>query len=247
VVEALRQQLQRLEIARRTDATPFSSGCAGLDRTLPGRGLHRGTLVEYLAEAGSGAAALALIAGREACRDGGAMVVVDMHPRATARAAFYPPAAANLGVQLERLVLVRPRTQKDFRWALNQSLSCQGVGAVICWPERLDSKTFRQWQLAAENAGTVGLMIRPNGVRGQPSWSDLQLLVETLPVVPSAAAPATTARRLRVEIIRCRNGNPGSIVELELDDETGTLQESRTVCVASAMAIATAAKQASGA
>ena len=91
----------------------------------------------------------------------------------------------------------------------------------------------------------MGLLLRPPSVRGQPTWSDLQLLVETLPAatLPTAAAIAG----LRVEIVRCRNGNAGASVELELDDETGTLQESRAMCVASAMAVAAGANQSSGA
>ena len=206
----------------------FQAGCDALDCVLPGRGFHRGTLIEYLAEIGSGAVALSLIAAREACREGGALVVMDRENT------FHPPAAANLGVDLANVVFVRPRTRKDYLWALNQSLSCQGVGAVVCWPDKLDSRAFRQLQLAAESCGTTGLFLRPPSVRGHPAWSELQLLVETLPA-------ATQHRRLRVEIVRCRNGNAGASVEVELDDETGTLQESRALCVASAMGAAAGA------
>ena len=80
--------------------------------------------------------------------------------RSIASRTFYPPAAANLGIELANVFFVRPPSRKDFVWALNQSLSCQGVGAVVCWPKRLDSNTFRQLQLAAENAGTLGLLFR---------------------------------------------------------------------------------------
>jgi protein ImuA len=199
-----------------------------------GRGFHRGTLIEYLAEVGSGAVALSLIAAREACREGGALVLMDREN------VFHPPAAANLGVDLANVVFVRPRTRNDYLWALNQSLSCQGVGAVVCWPDKLDSRAFRQLQLAAESCGTTGLFLRPPSVRGHPVWSELQLFVETLPA-------ASQHRRLRVEIVRCRNGNPGASVEVELDDETGTLQESRALCVASAMGATASAHQPSGA
>jgi hypothetical protein len=210
-----------------------------LDRILPGQGLHRGTLIEYLAEIGSGAAALALIAARQACCEGGALVLVDRSR------SFHPPAAANLGVDLASVVFVQPRTKKDYLWALNQSLSCQGVGAVVCWPEKLDSRAFRQLQLAAESCATTGLFLRPPSVRGHPTWSELQLLVDALPA--AALTAAAMHRRLRVEVVRCRNGNPGASVELELDDETGTLQESRALCVAPAMAVAAGAHQSSGA
>jgi hypothetical protein len=120
---------------------------------------------------------------------------------------FYPLAGALHGI------LIHPQTQQDELWALNQSLACQGVGAVLCWPRKLDDRAFRSLQLAAERGGSVGLLIRPVSVRGQPSWADVQLLVE--------AMPGGRARRLKVELVRCRNGKAGAAVEVELDDETG--------------------------
>jgi protein ImuA len=195
IVAALRQQLHRWE---GSDKPTFPSGLEGI---LPD-GFHRGTLVEYLADCGSGATALALIAAGEACREGQALVVIDRERR------FYPLAGAM------NSILIRPQTQKDELWAMNQSLDCQGVGAVLCWPSKLDDRAFRSLQLAAERGGSVGLMVRPVSVRSQPSWSDVQLLVESL--------PGGRTRRLRIEIVRCRKGSTGAR-EVELDDESRTL------------------------
>jgi protein ImuA len=218
VLKELQEQLDRLEHDRRSLGDAVSSGCRELDGLL---NLRRGTLVEYLADAGSGAMTLALITAREACREGGSFIVTDP--------LFYPPAASNLGVDSANVIFVRPGTRKDFLWALNQSLNCNGVGAVLCQPEKLDDRSFRGLQLAAERGGAMGLFIRPMSARGQPTWSEVQLLVETLPAI-------NAHRRLRVEVVRCRNGKVGASVELDLDDENGTLQESHFVHLASSMA-----------
>ncbi len=186
--------------------------------------------MEYLTDQAAGALALALIAAREACRESGALVVVDRARQ------FYPPAAANLGIDLTNTIFCRPRTQKDQLWALNQALVCQGVGAVLCQPAGLDDRAFRALQLAAETAGTVGLFVRPTRVRGQPAWSEMQLLVEALPA-------ARHSRRLRIELVRCRNTSARKSIELELNDETDTLQESRHVRVAPTVAPAAVAKR----
>jgi hypothetical protein len=45
---------------------------------------------------------------------------------------------------------------------------------------------------------------------------------------------------LRIEVIRCRGGQPGASVELELDDETGTIHNPRPLHLASALARAKA-------
>src|SRR5688572_3687820 len=102
LVAALRQQLVRWEGADRP-AFP-----CGLEDILPG-GLRRGTLVEYLADCGSGAAGLSLVAARQACREERAFVVVDRERQ------FYPPAAANFGIA-GSTIFIHPQTQKDELW-----------------------------------------------------------------------------------------------------------------------------------
>lgn len=224
VVAALRQQMVRCEGGHRP------AFLSGLEDILPD-GLHRGTLVEYLADDGSGATSLALVAAREACREGRTFVVVDREQR------FYPPAAANFGVG-GNVIFIHPQTRKDELWALNQSLSCPGVGAVLGWPSQLDDRTFRALQLAAERGRAVGLFVRPTSVRCQPSWSEVQLLVEALPGVRT--------RRLRVEVVRCRNGISGASMEVELDDEAGILQKSRAMHLAAELAVAKVVRRSPG-
>src|SRR5829696_2930967 len=98
-VSGLRRQLGHWQAtAEAGDAAVFSCGAAAVDRLLPGGGLQHGMLIEWLAGAngavGSGAATLGLLGAREACQEGGALVVID---RAQT---FYPPAAAAWGIDL---------------------------------------------------------------------------------------------------------------------------------------------------
>lgn len=226
LLRLLQQKLLAWEADCRPGAATFSTGCEAMDRILPGNGLHRAAIVEYVAKAGSGATVLSLIAAREACRDGGAFVVVDRSRR------FNPPAAANVGIDLGNTIFVRPRTRKDELWALIQALRCQGVGAVLAWPEKLDSREFRALQLASEAGGGVGIFLRPTSVRGLPSWSKVQMLVEALPSL-------SALRRLRTEVLRCRNGQAGQSIEVEVDDETGSVRESCAVSLPSSMVSST--------
>src|SRR5262245_49348177 len=101
IVRRLREQLGRREAATLgEDINVFSSGAAALDRLLPGGGLRHGMLVEWLAaSSGSGAVTLSLLAAREACRQGGVLVVIDRERT------FYPPAAAAWGIDLSRLIV----------------------------------------------------------------------------------------------------------------------------------------------
>jgi protein ImuA len=211
LIQALEQQIRRLEGARRRKdpGAAVPSGCAALDRLLPERGFRWGTLVEWLAAVrGTGRETLAWHAVREACREGGTLVILD-HAQT-----FYPPAAARMGIDLDQMIVVRARNQADNVWALDQSLRCPAVAATLAWPEKLDEHTFRRLQLAAEQGGGLGLLMRPESARQEPSWADVRLGVEPLPTAPGAA------RRLRIQLLRSRGGISGRSVEVEIDDET---------------------------
>jgi hypothetical protein len=211
IVAQLQESLERFSRARRGGADPVSTGCAEMDRSLPRGGLSRGTLVEWLSPgAGSGAGSLALAVAREACRDGGPVVVIDRTK------SFYPPAAARAGIDLARLIVVRPENAADEQWALDQSLRSPGVAAVWCRLEKCPPRLGRRLQLAAESGGNLGLLNRPAVARGDPSWAEVRFLVTPL--------VATAGRRLRVELLRLRGNAGGRTWDLELDDETGIVR-----------------------
>ena len=224
IVRALQQQVRRIEGSGHRDVEPLvSSGCTVLDQLLPAGGFRHGTLVEWLSQLeGSGAGTLAAIAAREASRAGGAVVLMDRQRW------FYPPAAAALGIDLENVIVVRATTDQDEIWALDQSLRCPGVAAV--WAslgERIDQRHFRRWQLAAESGGSLGLLLRPATVRGRPSWSHVQLLVEP------RAGQSGHGRVVRVQLTRChgdthRNIHSRATVDLEINDATGTIRQAQS-------------------
>lgn len=155
----------------------IDTGCPGLGRLLPGGGYERGSLVEWFAQRhGSGVSSLSLLAAAPAMKDGKALVVMDW------QGTFYPPSAAALGIDLQRVVVVRPLSREDGWWGLDQALRCPAIGAV--WselPEEMDDRLARRLQLAAEEGGTLGLFVRDIRTRGRPSWADVQWLVRSEP------------------------------------------------------------------
>ena len=239
-LEELRRRIARLETGagRPADGPPVSTGCDILDRLLPERGFRRGSLVEWLSPGeGAGAGTLALLAAREACRHGGLVVVLDR------RREFCPPAAVRLGIEPEQLLVVHADNTADNDWAMDQALRSPAVAAVLAWPSRLDGRTFRRWQLAAEESGCLGLLLRPEAARDEPSWADVRLWVEPLcrqivggdssrrwaelhaQPFPSATGVASynllsSKRLLRIIVLRCRGGTAGRSMDVEFDDET---------------------------
>jgi hypothetical protein len=125
------------------------------------------------------------------------------------------------------LLVVQPATEADNHWTLDQALRCAGVAALLAWPDRLDGRTFRRLQLAAEEGGGLGLLLRTQAAQAEPSWADVRLMVEPLP-----AAETSRGRRLRIDLLRCRHGAGGQSIDVEIDDETHTVHLASPVAAA---------------
>jgi len=219
VVQQLRARLRQMERAgtQPNGAGALSStGIAALD-TLLAAGIFRpGMLVEWIVGGeGSGAARLALPMAGQSLQNGGVLVVIDE------RREFYPPAAVRLGLDLARTIVVRPRSHQETIWALEQALRCPGVAATLCWIGPLPDRLFRRLQLAAEHGARLGLLMRPAEAVKTATWADLRWLVQP---VRNREETNTSGRRLRIELLHCREGTPGGVVHLELDDETGAVR-----------------------
>jgi protein ImuA len=230
IVRELKQRLS--QVAEAGGVGRLSTGCRALDRLLPGAGLRPGTLVEYVsAGAGCGAAWLALLAARHASGAQASVVWIDRQGE------FYPPAAAEVGLDLARLVIVRPACQSDFLWAWDQSLRCPGVAAVVGDVEHVSQRTYRRWQLAAEEGGGLGLLIRPPAAAGQPSWAETRWLVQCRGRGPAVAAGPLARLGVvcwHVELLRCRGLSEPRGVELYYDATTGALRLATELAPASA-------------
>jgi protein ImuA len=218
VVRELAQRLRCLEGAHKQTGA-ISTGIEEMDRLLPAGGLRWGTLLECLTisrksgkpEEGGGAGSLLVRIAARLMQDGRALIVVDPGQE------FYAPAAVAWGVDLRQMIVVRPTDRHDTLWSLEQALRCPGVAACLFRLDRYDGRVLRRLQLAAEAGGGIGLVQCPENARSQPSWADVRLLVQPIPHTQDAPWLSGRRRRLRVELLRCRNGLGGGAVELDVE------------------------------
>lgn len=149
---------------------------------------------------------------------------------------FYPPAAYAVGWNVDRLVLVRPRTPAETLWALEQSLRCPGAGAVLACLDEQTPTIERRLQRATESGGGLGFLLRPESLRRRPSWADLRLGLTPLPTHGGGG------RRWRLELLRARGGLAAPrAAELEWDDATGALSLAAGMVAATRLACAAGA------
>jgi protein ImuA len=159
ILTELRESIRRIERrpARRGGGVPC--GLPEVDAALPG-GFPRGAISELAGGRASGktAVALSLLAslGRE-----------ELFAWVDARGELYPPAAAARGVDLARLLIVRPGAAAGTTaalWAAEALLGSAAFAAVVVdvplrKAERGWDAMARRLQAAAEKGGAVGLWL----------------------------------------------------------------------------------------
>lgn len=209
VVHDLRTQIERIERSthpRREGVTP--SGFPALDALLPGGGFTGGTLVEWIG-AGQGGLTLALlIAARLTHGLGGSRAIALVGDR------IHPPAAAALGVPLERTIVVRPPDARMNLWAWEQSLRCDGIAVTLGRLSEANETVMRRLQQAAAAGGGIGFVVRDKDCQTATMWADLRLRVRP---VPEAEQPGWgEGWRLRVELLRVRGSFAGGSVMIDV-------------------------------
>jgi hypothetical protein len=196
----------------------WSTGRRALDARLPGGGWPAASLVEVLLDAvglqpgaaglgpgaaglGPGAAGLgevqlflpALIECQK--RDGDIPWTVWIAPPHEP----FAPALAQQGVELSRLIVVRPASATEALWAAEQALGSGVCSAVFLWLKGTDDRWLRRLKLAAEAGGALGVLFRPERHRFESSPASLRLLL------------TRGDREPRLEIIKVQGGRPGPV------------------------------------
>jgi protein ImuA len=207
----LQHQIRRWEHRGQQAATnAISTGCDVLDSLFPGGGIRRGSLVEWIGQGeASGAGALSLLVCRQFGRaDRPAILVEGSQP-------VYPVALTALGWNLASLVVVRTHSQRDALWACEESLRCKAVDVVWARVEQLTSLAFRRLQLAAEESGGVGFLVRSAAALKQPSWADVRLLVAPRPT-------GSDSLEFQVSVAYSRGQTMRSTANIAVDGLRGT-------------------------
>jgi protein ImuA len=246
----LRERIRRIErpTAAIHGVLPF--GIAAIDRVLPGGGLARGALHEILGAGGDeedgvlAAAFTAGILGRLGPHStpgmpaqaggrpgapppagegrGGGMVLWCLPHQD-----LYGPGLAAHGLDPARIVLVRAPRDAEILWAMEEGLRAPGIAAVVGEVGTLATVASRRLQLAAERSGIAAFLLRRwrNGgqaarERNLPNAAVTRWRIAALPSSPPWGEPGVGRPRWRVELLRCRGGEPGSW-EVEEADATG--------------------------
>lgn len=221
----LQRQIRQSEYGGRRAADITSTGSTALDELLPCGGVRRGGMIEWIGcTPASGAGTLALIAARHVCASNQTFLVID------SRRQISPAALANLGLDLAKILIVRPQTKQEAWWACEEALRCKAIGLVWADIEQASATVLRRLQLAAEESCGVGFLLRPAAALRHSAWADARLLVRS---VPSCSA----SPRYQVESVYSHGRALRNNVVVQIDRFAGTTHEFTSSRQASLMSL----------
>jgi hypothetical protein len=180
----------------------WSTGNSALDARLPGGGWPTASLIEVLLDhVGLGEVQLFLPALVECQRNIGsgknedAPWLVWIAPPHEP----YAPALAQRGIELGRLLVVRPPSATEALWAAEQALGSGVCAAVLLWLKGSDDRWLRRLKLAAEAGGALGVLFRPERHRFESSPATLRLMM------------TQGEQEARLDLLKVQGGHPGPV------------------------------------
>jgi protein ImuA len=194
----------------------FRTGLHAMDELMPNSGLRCGAIHELLFDStASTPKSLALLLAYAAQKAMGGVIVWSDPKRE-----LHPTAISIAGVDLRRLILLRPRNSEQEISALAECLRCKSVSAAVTSLNRLSSIEARRLQLAAENGGGVGIFLR-SIIRGPVSNYAAATRWFVRP-----ALKTEDSQNWNIKLLHGHGGRVGSSILLEVDRETGHVHSS---------------------
>lgn len=190
-------QLQRAPAAH-------PSGFAELDAHLPGGGWPQAGLAEFLLGT-TGIGELRVLAPliRRLSREQ-ARWIAWINPPFTP----YAPALEALDIDLDRMLVITPRTHREALWALEQASRSGACSLALAWLDerQLKVQETRRLQFAAQQGRMLTCLFRPEQAAASQSMAELRL--QLAPAEPGS---------LTLDIRKRRGGWPVGGIRLTVD------------------------------
>jgi protein ImuA len=121
---------------------------------------------------------------------------------------LFPAALHSFGITPDRIIFIDLQKEKDLLWAIEEALKCNGMAAVVGEIKELSFMASRRLQLAVQQSRVTGFILRAkaaNTTACVTKWKINSLPSEVYNDMPGIGYP-----RWNVELLKVRNGKPGS-------------------------------------
>lgn len=224
-LENLRAEVRAIVAGGKDPAAVLPFGVPDMDERIAGEGLADAALHEITAASSSysdDAAATLFLAGIAARRGGRRGTVLWV----VARRDLFAPGLAQAGLGPEHLLIAETGRDADVLAVMEEGLRHGALAAVVGEVGRAGLTETRRLQLAAEEGGTMALMLKRWRRAGtdpiaEPSTALTRWRIGSAPSEP-LPVPGIGRAHWHVELARQRGG-PGFSLIMEATDATGCL------------------------
>ena len=123
---------------------------------------------------------------------------------------LFPPALTTYNVAPDRIIFIDAKEEKQVLWVMEQALKCEGLAAVIAEVKEISIVQSRRLQLAVESSKVTGFLLRHDPRKLGANTCVARWQISPLPSILEDGLPGVGFPRWEVNLLRVRNGNPGS-------------------------------------
>ncbi len=207
IIENLQKDILRLEGFKSAFNTAVDGGLGPIKEAFPNASFPLGVLHEFLsdkledASATSGfvSALLAKLMGNN-----GAVLWISSCRK------IFPPALRAFGIQPDRFIFIDLKNEREVIWAMDEALKCGALTAVVGEIREISFTESKRLQLAVEHSQVTGFILRNNFRKLSTTASVSRWRITSLPSESIGELPGIGYPKWRVELMRIRNGRPGS-------------------------------------
>lgn len=207
IIDQLQKDLLLLQGYKPPSAAIINFGLGPVESAFPNAVFPTGAVHEFLSNvvehaAATGGFVAALLS--PLMKQGGACLWI------SSSRTLFPPALTSFGVEPDQVVFVDLKREKDVLWAMEEALKCEGLAAVIGEIKDISLTASRRLQLAVEQSRVTGFILRHQPRDLNPIACVARWRITPLASKPDNGMPGVGFPRWNVELIRIRNGQPGS-------------------------------------
>jgi protein ImuA len=207
IVEQLQKQILSMQGFKGSSAQQVNTGLGPLEIAFPNHVFPTGVIHEFLSPLAEDAAVttgfIAGLLGKLMANAGPCLWI-------GTRRRLFPPALKAFNIDPDRIVFIDLAKEKDVLWTIEEALKCDALSAVVGELGEISFTDSRRLQLATEQSGVTGLMNYYNPDRIGNTTSVARWKITPLASEFEGRMPGVGYPRWNVELMRIRNGKPGT-------------------------------------
>jgi len=122
---------------------------------------------------------------------------------------IFPPAMKSFGVSPEKIIFIQLKKETEQLWAMEETLKCDSVCSVVGEINEISFTQSRRFQLAVEQSKVTGFLLRRNP-KNLSTTCVTRWKIKPIKSSKENHFPGLGFPGWNVELIKVRNGHPGS-------------------------------------